>query len=118
TAGIVTVEDIVEELFGDIVDEYDVEEPEIIEEEGVYVVGGKTHLDDVNEVLGSEFDSGEFDTIGGYVFGLFGRQPKPNECINNGEWRFCVADTNGRRILKLRIERLPEPALIDIAELA
>jgi putative hemolysin len=116
TAGIVTVEDIVEELFGDIVDEYDVEEPSIQQLEGAYLVGGKMHVDDVNASLGSDFDSEEFDTIGGYVFGLFGRQPKPQECLDDGKWRFCVAETNGRRILQLRIEQLPEPAAADQAE--
>ena len=116
TAGIVTVEDIVEELFGDIVDEYDVEEPSIQEQNGVFLVGGKMHVDDVNATLGSEFDSEEFDTIGGYVFGLFGRQPKPLECLDDGLWRFCVAETNGRRILQLKIERLPEPVFSEPAD--
>ena len=116
TAGIVTVEDIVEELFGDIVDEYDVEEPSIQEHNGVFLVGGKMHVDDVNATLGSEFDSEEFDTIGGYVFGLFGRQPKPLECLDDGLWRFCVAETNGRRILQLKIERLPEPVFAERSE--
>ncbi len=109
TAGIVTVEDIVEELFGEIVDEYDVEEPEILREGDSFVVGGKAHVDDVNELLGSDFQSEEFDSIGGYVFGLFGRQPSQGECLVNEPWRFCVAETNGRRILKLRIEKLREP---------
>jgi putative hemolysin len=108
TAGVVTVEDIVEELIGEIVDEYDVEEPEIVKEGDAYVVGGKAHVDDVNEVLGSDFQSDEFDTIGGFVFGLFGRQPLQNECFDTEPWRFCVAETNGRRILKLRIEKLRE----------
>lgn len=109
TAGIVTVEDIVEELFGDIVDEYDADEPTIVEENGAFLVDGKIHVDDVNQVLRSDFESAEFDTIGGYVFGLFGRQPDLNECLDAGNWRFCVAETDGRRIVRLRIERLPEP---------
>jgi putative hemolysin len=118
TAGIVTIEDIVEELFGDIVDEYDVEDPEIVRDGDAFVVGGKTHVDDVNAALGSEFESEEFDTIGGYVFGLFGRQPKQEECMENGAWRFCVADTNGRRILKLRVEKLSEPEQQESLDLA
>ena len=96
--GVVTIEDIVEELVGDIVDEYDIEEPEIVEEEQYYVVGGKAHLDDVNEALGANLTANEFDTIGGYVFGLFGRQPKLGECIENEGWNFCVVETDGRRI--------------------
>jgi len=109
TAGIVTAEDIVEELFGEILDEYDEEEPEILRDGDAYLIGGRASVDDVNEVLGSDFHSDEFDSIGGYVFGLFGRQPAQNECLDSEPWRFCIAETNGRRILKLRIERLTEP---------
>jgi putative hemolysin len=105
TAGVVTVEDIVEELVGDIVDEYDVEEPEIVPDGDGFFVDGKTHLDDVNDVLGCELDSEEFDTIGGFVFGLFGRQPRPEETIEHGGIRFFVVETDGRRILRLRVER-------------
>jgi putative hemolysin len=107
TAGIVTVEDIVEELVGDIQDEYDREEPEIIEAENGLSVDGKTHVDDVSEKLGIELESDEFDTIGGYVFGLFGRQPKVLESIVAHEHKFIVSESDGRRILRLQIEKLP-----------
>jgi putative hemolysin len=118
TAGIVTIEDIVEELVGDIVDEYDIEEPEIVEEEQYYIVGGKAHLDDVNEALGANLDASEFDTIGGYVFGLFGRQPKLGECIENEGWNFCVVETDGRRIMRLRLEPISVEAEQETADLA
>lgn len=108
TAGIVTIEDIVEELFGDIQDEYDQEEPEVSEHAGGYLVEGKTHLDDVNDEIGSEFHSDDFDTIGGYVFGLFGRQPKLGEFLDADGHRFTVAETDGRRIQRLRIQKLEE----------
>lgn len=106
TAGIVTIEDIVEELVGDIVDEYDVEEPEIIPVEHGWIVDGKTHLDDLNDTIGAELESEEFDTIGGYVFGLYGRQPKQEEAIESDGLRFVVAESDGRRIVKLHIEAL------------
>jgi putative hemolysin len=109
TSGIVTIEDIVEELVGDIVDEYDTEEPEIVEAGEGWMVDAKTHMDDVNHELGSHFESDEFDTIGGYVFGLFGRQPAANEKILSDGYEFEVAETDGRRILKLRVQKLPEP---------
>jgi putative hemolysin len=105
TAGIVTVEDIVEELVGDITDEYDVEPPEIVDVEDGFLVLGKTHLDNVNLHVGSEFDSDEFDTIGGYVFGLMGRQPKLGESIVSEGYRFTVAESDGRRILRVKLEK-------------
>lgn len=107
TSGIATIEDIVEELVGEIVDEYDEEEPEIVETDGGLIVDGKTHLDDVNQALRADFESDEFDTIGGFVFGLFGRQPAPDESIDAHGFRFAVAETDGRRIAKLRIEPAP-----------
>lgn len=114
TAGIVTIEDIVEELVGEIVDEYDHEEPEVVDVGSGFLVDGKTHIDDVNDEIGSMFESEEFDTIGGFVFGLFGRQPKLSEQIETDGYRFTVADTDGRRILRLRIEKKPDP--IEAAE--
>lgn len=111
TAGIVTIEDIVEELVGDIVDEYDVEEPEIVEAPGGWLVGGKAHLDDFNEVAGTDLESDEFDTVGGFVFGLFGRQPKLGEAIEAEGLRFVVAESDGRRILRVKVEMSPEPAV-------
>ncbi len=117
TAGVVTTEDIVEELVGEIVDEYDVEEPEIVKiDDDCYLVHGKVHVDDVADTLEMELESEEFDTIGGYVFGLFGRQPKREEKIESGGLRFTVAESDGRRIKKLKIERLPvavEASLFD-----
>lgn len=108
TAGLVTIEDLVEEIVGEIVDEYDVEEAEIQElEEGVWLIDGRTHVDDVNDEVGSKFESEEFDTIGGYVFGLFGRQPDRGEQIDAGQWELEVADTDGRRVLKVRVKRKP-----------
>lgn len=105
TSGIVTIEDIVEELVGDIVDEYDREEPEVVERPEGWLVDGKTHLDDLNHEIGSSFESEEFDTIGGYVFGLFGRQPKQGESIEAEGYRFTVDQTDGRRIQRLLVQR-------------
>ena len=106
TAGLVTMEDVVEEIVGQIVDEYDDEEPEIqaLEERG-WLIDGRMHLDDVNDEIGSDFDSEEFDTLGGYVFGLFGRQPNEGDTVDDEEWHLEVAATDGRRILRVRAER-------------
>lgn len=108
TAGIVTIEDIVEELVGDIIDEYDFEEPEIQVAEDGWIVDGRAHVDDVNHDIGSQFESEEFDTIGGLVFGLFGRQPQIGETFDSDGYQFIVSDTDGRRISKLKIVKLVE----------
>lgn len=109
TAGIVTIEDIVEEVMGDIVDEYDIDQEEVVESDGGYLVLGKLHLDDVNDECGTSFSSEDFDTLGGYVFGLFGRQPDQGESIEHGGWSFTVAETDGRRIVKVFIQsKAPE----------
>ena len=105
TAGIVTSEDIVEQLVGEIVDEYDQEEPDIVPLENAWRVNGKAHVDDVNDTLGAEFEESEFDTIGGLVFGHFGRQPKTGETIDIDGYLFTIEETDGRRIHRLRIEQ-------------
>jgi putative hemolysin len=106
TSGIVTIEDIIEELVGEIQDEYDNEEPIMSETGTGFIIEGKTHLDNVNEEIGTAFESEDFDTIGGYVFGLFGRQPRQGEWMEQAGYQFTVAETDGKRIVKVRIDQL------------
>lgn len=106
TAGVVTIEDIVEEVVGEIVDEYDDEELPIQKRGKGFVIEGRTNIDDVNEEIGTSFASEEFDTLGGYVFGLFGRQPEQGESIDGGGYRFTIAETDGRRIVSLELEKV------------
>lgn len=113
TAGIVTVEDIVEEVVGEIVDEYDAEETTVREDGEAHVVNGRMHLDDVNEAIGTLFESSEFDTVGGYVFGLFGRQPASGEAVVHAGYRFTVEETDGRRIEAVRITPVEKPSLFE-----
>ncbi|MES1228117.1 MAG: hemolysin family protein, partial [Armatimonadota bacterium] len=113
TAGIVTIEDIVEEVVGEIIDEYDAEDEPVRQDEDSYVVSGRLHLDDVNEAAGTAFSSDEFDTMGGYVFGLFGRQPAEGESLEHGAYRFTIESTDGRRIEAVRITPLEEAGLFD-----
>ncbi|MGI8922818.1 MAG: hemolysin family protein [Fimbriimonadales bacterium] len=102
TAGLVTIEDLVEEIVGEIVDEYDVEEQEVQPvSENSWLIDGKAHLDDVNDEIGSNFESEEFDTLGGLLFGLFGRQPGQGEEIDQGDWILIVAETDGRRVVRV-----------------
>lgn len=103
TSGIVTIEDIIEELVGEIQDEHDDESPEVSETQEGFLVDGKAHLDDVNEEIGSRFESEDFDTIGGFVFGLFGRQPKHGEWMEHMGYQFNIVETDGKRIIKVRI---------------
>lgn len=107
TAGIVTIEDIVEEVMGEIVDEYDPDLPQILPMENGFLSDGRMELEDVNDVTGSTFQSEEFDTIGGYVFGLFGRQPKEGESIESDGYRFEIRQADSKRIASIWIERLP-----------
>ena len=95
----------------DIVDEYDPEESEIMALDDGWLIAGKAHLDDINERIGSEFESDEFDTVGGFIFGHFGRQPGPGESIDLDRFRFTVTETDGRRVLQIRIEPVEEPGL-------
>ncbi|MEQ1822982.1 MAG: hemolysin family protein [Fimbriimonadaceae bacterium] len=108
TAGVVTIEDIVEELVGDIVDEYDNEMPEIEPSGSGWSVDGRMHIDDLNEAIGTEFESEEFDTVGGFVFGHFGRQPRLEESIDIDGCRFVVTNTDGRRVNRIFVEAIKE----------
>ncbi len=106
TAGVVTVEDIIEELVGDIVDEYDMhDEPDLCIVEDGFSLDGKMSLSEVNEYLDTKFSSEEFDTIGGYVFGLFGKQPLVGESISDEECKFTVLETDGRRVSRVKVAK-------------
>lgn len=109
TAGVVTMEDIVEEVVGEIVDEYDTEEESIVQTNHGFIVEGKTNLYDINDDMGTQFESQEFDTIGGYVFGLFGRQPDQGESVADGDYLFTVIKTDGRRIHAIEVTKAEQP---------
>ena len=107
TAGIVTIEDILEEIVGEIRDEYDVEEPEI-EQDGSsrYWVAGRVSIDELGERLGTEFAADDVATVGGLVYTLFGRVPKSGEPITHGGFRIVVERVRRRRIERVYFERL------------
>ncbi len=112
-SGLVTIEDVLEQIVGDIEDEYDFDEAEdnIIPEAGArYRVKAQTEIAAFNEALGARFSDEEFHTIGGLVLQAFGRLPKRGEATMIGNFRFKVVRADSRRIYTLQVERLaPEP---------
>lgn len=104
TAGMVTLEDLVEEIVGDIQDEYDDHEVSIeVVQEDEYIVDGSTKIDVVNEMLGLRIETEDFDSIGGFIIGEFGRLPEVGERIEHGGVEFVVESIEKNRIEKLRI---------------
>jgi CBS domain containing-hemolysin-like protein len=106
--GVVTVEDLVEEIVGDIQDEHDAEEPQIIEVDPLTtIVDGKITIDDVNERLGLDLPLEDADTIGGFVFAHVGHQAARGERTVWNHLALIVEATDGRRITQVRIVRDP-----------
>lgn len=104
TAGLVTMEDLLEEIVGDIQDEHDTDMPEINKmPDGSYVFDGLVLLDEVSEIMGIQFDDPEEDTIGGYVFGLIGRQPVVGDSVEENGYKFEVLDSTGFRVMRVRV---------------
>jgi len=112
-SGLVTIEDVLEQIVGDIEDEYDFDEAEdniIPETGGRYRVKAQTEIADFNETLGARFSDEEFHTIGGLVVQAFGRLPKRGEAATIANFRFRVVRADSRRIYTLQVERVaPEP---------
>ncbi|MGC8668844.1 MAG: hemolysin family protein [Chthonomonadales bacterium] len=105
--GLVTIEDLLEEIVGEIQDEYDVEEePDFVQvDERTCIIEGRMPLDDFNERMGVTIPVEESDTIGGFVFGLMGHQPAQGETAIWDGLEFAVEDTDGKRIRKVRVTR-------------
>ena len=109
TAGLVTMEDLLEEIVGEITDEYDVEEPQVERlPDGTLRVPGRTPIDDVDELLGVELPQDEWDTVGGLVFNTLGHVPVEGECARLSGIEFCAERVQGRRIVSVLI-RVLEP---------
>ena len=103
-AGLITVEDLVEVIVGDIDDEYDEEDDEIqVIKEDEYIVEGSTKITDVNEMIGTKLESEEFDSIGGFIIGHLGRIPEENEVVEVDNVRLCIESLDKNRIMKIRI---------------
>lgn len=118
-AGIVTLEDCIEELVGDIVDEYDVEDDEVETlPDGEWRVDGAIGIDDLSELIGRELPDEDWDTAGGFVFASLGHVPKVGEAVEFEGFRLTVEEMDGRRISLLRVSPIPgwEPAIDEHAD--
>jgi CBS domain containing-hemolysin-like protein len=116
-SGVVTMEDLLEELVGDISDEYDREEPRIVElSDGSVRVNGRVSIDDVNEALDVKLPQDEWDTIGGLLLGLAGQIPEEGQSVRYENLRLTAETVVGRRIKSVLITReQPEPATTEDA---
>lgn len=104
TAGLVTIEDLVEVIVGDIEDEYDEDEEEIqVIKEDEYIIDGSAKISDVNELIGTRLESEEFDSIGGFIIGHLNRFPEENEVIEVNSIKLCIESIDKNRIKKVRV---------------
>jgi CBS domain containing-hemolysin-like protein len=108
TAGVVTFEDIVEEIVGEIQDEYDTAEemPYFEVREGEYVVRGRIDLDDLNQIMGADLPKETSETVGGFIYSYLGKVPSPGDVVEASGVRMVVEQVTGRRIRKVRVSRI------------
>ena len=117
TAGLVTLEDLLEELVGEIRDEYDVEsEPVVDEGDGVFTFSAKVSVEEMADRLGIEIEPQGFETVGGYVLTHLGRVPSVGETFDIDGVSVQVLEAERRRIHKVRMRRLPQPEAVEVEE--
>ena len=110
-SGLITLEDVLEEIFGEVQDEFDEEEADIRQiYDNEYVANAMMRLDEFSEYFDIKFDDEDVDTIGGLVVKYLGHIAKENDITTIGDFTFKVLETDGARIVKLKIKR-QEPAL-------
>jgi len=108
-SGLVTIEDVLEQIVGDIEDEFDIDEEESnikLHSNGEYIIKAQTDIEDFNERLGSDFSDQEFDTIGGLLVNKFGHMPARDESVKMGDFKFTVLNADQRRVHLLRVKPL------------
>jgi gliding motility-associated protein GldE len=108
TAGLVTLEDVLEEIVGEIQDEYDSEIPLYTRlDDHTFIADARISVYEVNELLGEKLIPEEegYESLGGFIFSLTGNLPRPNESLNYGDLNFVIEETAGKRISKIRIKK-------------
>jgi CBS domain containing-hemolysin-like protein len=110
TAGILTLEDVLEEIVGEIDDEYDLLTPRLTVEEalGTFVLSGALHPDEVRDAIGFEVPPGEYETLAGFVLERLGHIPEPGERFDHLGWAFEVVSLDRRRVTTVRVTRPPD----------
>ncbi|MDR1516056.1 MAG: hemolysin family protein [Synergistaceae bacterium] len=107
TAGLVTLEDLIEEIVGDIQDEYDDETPDVLDEGGgSYLVQGYVNLEDLSETLGYSFEFDDVDTVAGMLLTIIGDFPKEGQSVCFGPWKISAVEVEEHRVLQVRMERM------------
>jgi putative hemolysin len=112
-AGLVTIEDLVEEIVGDIQDEYDREEilyEKIDDDE--YIFNAKINIDEFNEIMDMELDDSDYETLGGFLYAQLDKIPNVGDTITFGDMTFTVLTTRGRRITQVRVEHTPKQTTV------
>jgi putative hemolysin len=111
-AGLITLEDCLEELVGEIVDEYDVEEHTVQRlPNGDYIVDGGMSIDELNDIIAGSLPNDDWDTLGGLVFSTLEHVPTPGEEFEFEGWHFTAVEVEGRRVRRVRVREIlpPEP---------
>lgn len=117
TAGLITLEDLIEEIVGEIRDEYDDDEEDSIQfiSENEFIADGNTKLDDINEVLGLSLESNDYDSIAGHIINLLDHLPDKGECVAENNVTFTVTAVDKNRIDKIHILISPDDPKLEEA---
>jgi CBS domain containing-hemolysin-like protein len=110
TMGIITIEDVLEEIVGDIRDEFSKKEKKMIKRQTTkeLIVDGRIEIKEIETIIGEKLPEGPYETVGGMIIYILGRKPKPHEFLTVGDVKFTVLKTNIRRVQEVKIEKIKE----------
>jgi len=108
TMGIITIEDVLEEIVGDIRDEFSQKEKKMIKRQTTkeLIVDGRIEIKEIETIIGEKLPEGPYETVGGMIIYILGRKPKPHETLTLGNVKFTVLKTNIRRVQEVKIEKI------------